>query len=1298
VSSGFAVHITAVCPTCQSSYQLQPSLRGQTIRCPNPGCRKAFTVADANGGSSAAGGNGPSPGGNGGGPPKGSGSGLVGDMVPVLPAEAAAALPFAEEVAPSQHVGDVLPVVQAEAVVPPPPSAGPAAPAWKEPPPVRRAPTRTPQPPAPEAPPAPSPPAAEAPSLSPEPAAGEPEGPRELPPGAWEPPPVRRGAAAAPAVTAEADHAPAPAPRRPRWARRIVWGFAALVVLALAGGGAFVVRALWVTESGLAEQAEADYKAGRYAAAKAHFGELVERFGKTSDKTETYRLMQDLCDLRDQSAAPGASTQGVLDGLDKFLDDHKDQPAVRDRAADLTEVVARLAEDADDRYGKKPPTDEETPIRVMDRIVKSRDNVHKVNRDAPTHEQADRITKADQSVRAAVKVLQQQNAAFARLKAKVKDARSPSEAVLAFEHQLKREAAAWPEIVRNKDVIELRQALLADHLKGVGYRPAGADLASPAFRGDDAPLLVVAPRLDAPPGRAPKDDPVVLALARGLLYALRQSNGQIKWVMRVGVDSAALPVRVPAEGASPERILALSADDKTLTALDDDGEQQWAYQLSAECIGKPLVYDHRAFLPTYDGKVHEIELTRGRRLGVYDLGQPLTVGGALQAHTGLLYFPADEGCVYVLDAKNHGCKTILYTGHPAGSIRAEPLILSPDPALPDEGWLVLDQTDGLGAVRLRAYPLPLTDPQAPPLALTPPPRVAGWTWFPPHCDTEKVALVSDAGVLGLFGVRQPRNPKDPELFPLFPAPPDLGGADLTPFLGPAGKALSRSEMVETDGDDYWVLARGKLLRLRLGLDFAAGPKWTPVWGPLEVGSPLHESQVVEDRRLGRSTLYLVTRPLNRQTCVATAVDDETGAVAWQRQLGLVCRGEPLALRPGGPDGPAVLLALDQGGGVVLFDPLPPAARARTAAVGLAAGAAAAGGDPWAFGFRGEDHWRAVAPSLDDHTAAPQVAPVLLAGPDGRTAYEVAFPGDGRLLVVRTVVVHADGQRVDKDEKTLPLPAPPAGPPVLAGDRLLLPLANGVVARAPLTGEWKLQDKGPNWRPSRPDERSAAVEQRVSLAPLGKDDFLVGDGVRGLSHFVWTADDQISFLPEGGPRPTQSLRDRLVGDLLVLPGDKPRRVCTAEADGEVYVWAVAAGGKLEPVGNWLLNGRVTAGPFLRFTADGAERIGCVIDHKQLVWIDPKVTEKVLWRSPENPDAEIIGRPEVVGDLLVVADQSGKVVGLDETTGKPVGPGYTLRGSVAAAASPVAFGPYRLFVPLTDGAVLLPEVSRLRAPVP
>ena len=39
-----AMHITAVCPGCGTSYQLSPTMRGQSMRCPLPTCRTVFTV------------------------------------------------------------------------------------------------------------------------------------------------------------------------------------------------------------------------------------------------------------------------------------------------------------------------------------------------------------------------------------------------------------------------------------------------------------------------------------------------------------------------------------------------------------------------------------------------------------------------------------------------------------------------------------------------------------------------------------------------------------------------------------------------------------------------------------------------------------------------------------------------------------------------------------------------------------------------------------------------------------------------------------------------------------------------------------------------------------------------------------------------------------------------------------------------------------------------------------------------------------------------------------------------------
>ena len=404
-------------------------------------------------------------------------------------------------------------------------------------------------------------------------------------------------------------------------------------------------------------------------------------------------------------------------------------------------------------------------------------------------------------------------------------------------------------------------------------------------------------RRSGTPGQAPAGDPIVLALVRGVLYALKRTTGETKWALRVGVDVTDLPVRVPATEISPERILVPSADALTLAALDANGERLWEYRLSDKCIGRPLVIGNLAYVPTYDGKVHEIELAQGKLKGVYDLGQPLTSGGALQPGTNLLYFPADDFCVYVLDAKKHSCVAVLYTGHPAGSVRGEPLVLTPDPE-EGESWLVLNEARGLDATQLCVYRLPVAADreQQAPARRVPEPPLPGWTWFPPSHDGEMVAMLGDTGVLGLFGIRQMRNPLDPPLFPMLPKTFDLGAA------APA-REHGRSEVVEMRGQDFCLLANGRLHRYYLELNAATGPKLEPAphWDAPPLGSPLHASQV-RVRPDGGATLFLVTQPLTQQTCLATAVDDREGDVLWQRQLGLVCQGEPLELRPPGGAG------------------------------------------------------------------------------------------------------------------------------------------------------------------------------------------------------------------------------------------------------------------------------------------------------------------------------------------------------------------------------------------------------------
>jgi hypothetical protein len=129
--------------------------------------------------------------------------------------------------------------------------------------------------------------------------------------------------------------------------------------------------------------------------------------------------------------------------------------------------------------------------------------------------------------------------------------------------------------------------------------------------------------------------------------------------------------------------------------------------------------------------------------------------------------------------------------------------------------------------------------------------------------------------------------------------------------------------------------------------------------------------------------------------------------------------------------------------------------------------------------------------------------------------------------------------------------------------------------------------------------------------------------------------------------------------------------------------------------WTLPGRITAGPFLR-----GDRVGFVVDHTRLAWLDPS-KEEAPWVYQTRGDAKlkqepprIVGEPQQIDDMIVVCDESGQFVGLDPKDGKPRGDGYTLKSAVAPAAPPVAFGPGRAFAPLTDGTIMLLSLDRLK----
>ncbi len=1316
------VQIFVQCPRCQNRCQVEAAPGGQLVRCPNPTCGQVFKIAAP-----------PAP------PPGGvkQVSGSVGSIVPLLGAEEAVpAKPQAPGVVSqsSGHVQDILPLLPAEPAAPvapptwhqqpppvrnanppagrglppaaasPPPTANPPAAGtgdWRSlPPPSRQAGTgsfaRPPAsaPPVPPPPPvraAASPPApppvrtpAETMRMRPAPPPAEPErpppaknapetarlaagkgpadtgritpgsptqpaaagGPIELPPGSWEAPPVRLPGGA-PARDGKGASLPTPpddeahlarAGKARRRARLIMVGLA-LLVGGLVGVGFWVVKGVvGQTEGKRFEQAQHAYQEKDFVKAEDLFRSLAKEYPRSARQAR-YEFLAEFSGVRQPAYTSQSSPRAVklaYEQFRKFLKAHKDEEQLKEARPDVADTLARLAEQLTDWAEQK--ADPALLAQARGAFREAQGYRTGKGEDERAKALEDRLAQMDRTIARRREQL--------RLLDRVKElARKPSGETIQKARTLLREAdREQPGVANDPALAGALDRLVAAHRAGVKYTPAKAPADAAAPDEDGAPSLLVAPPLVR--GRPLAKASPVLAVARGVLYALKPSSGAVLWAARVGVDTTSLPARLPAYRAQPELILVASSDTSTLSALQaGDGAAVWHCRLSSPCLGRPVVVGRRVYAACSAGRVEEIDADTGRRLGHYDLGQPVSLGGVYDPDANLLYVAADSFCVYALDLTRRTCAAVLYTEHFAGALRSEPVILrwSGGPTEPGRGnagtrsGLALALADGLGATELRVYALPVGGPNAAPLPLGL--RLPGWSWFPPQQDPEKLALVTDAGVLGLYGIKQKHN-RDRLLYPLLEKNYRLARGERPAGLPPPGPP----QVVYFDESNFWVLAGGALHRLELAL----GPTgWTLAerWGsPLSLGSPLHAAQVDAERR----TLYLVTQPGRGQACVVSAVRADAGSddkdrVAWQTQLGLACRGDPVPL-PGG------VLALDQRGALFRFD----------------------------------------AASYKDTDTAWHIHEQMAAEP---VETEGARPL--RLLPVRGGALALVGTRADQPGKLLvrrydaatdraadypcQFPAPPAGTPGAWPDHLVVPMGNGVLARKQIPGGAPVS--GPNWRSPRADDNA-----RGHVVPLGAADFLATDGSRTVFRMSWPRDDDNCV-----EKARKQMAARIVAAPAVVragPESSEFRVFVADAENHVTILqGDLKADRLEEVRRLPLGGQLTAGPYAL-----GKGVGCVVDRTRLVLLDAD-DEKPRWIHAA--DAEIVGRPALLGDLLVVADLEGRFVGLDPATGQPRGRGYRLKANVAPAAAPVAFGAGNLFTPLTDGTALLLSVQRLRS---
>ncbi|MBI3461613.1 MAG: protein kinase [Planctomycetes bacterium] len=805
-----------------------------------------------------------------------------------------------------------------------------------------------------------------------------------------------------------------------------------------------------------------------------------------------------------------------------------------------------------------------------------------------------------------------------------------------------------PGLKENKELRSLYDSAYLAESKRVRYVPdeePGPETengdTNPAPEGQADTLVIVGGDWSVPPV-SPSPDEVVLALARGVLYAFDR-QGNFLWARRLGVDSHRLPGRIEATETLPAALIAISAEDNTLLALEaTTGQILWHYRARQYITVPPTLVTisagpnappkRRALLPTSEGEIHVLELVLGKRLGVYQTGQPMTVAGAYDATTKLVFFPADSKRVYAinpaaLDNRNEpACRSVLFSNHPSGSLRSEPAVVSHKDI--KNNYLVLAEASELEQMWLRVFlilqPDGFPSPKADPVGKQ---RLEGWSWFAPLSAPDRVTVITDKGDLGVFGLNL-----DNEREAIYP----VIATQFKDFKLPEDQY--RSLAVHSEEHLLWTMAGGSLKKFALDvLNQKIRPLWPEPKGIADANRvPIHEAQIQMDRR--GYTFFLTTMSGDGRDFEIAARDSGLGERIWRRQLGVTLACDPLVR------GDKVVL-LDQIGGIVELDPAtlpPPEDLPRKIPQGtpepLPPGASASG-----------------LLRLDENVASPYLAVTLDGG------YQIA---------VRPLFPDSPEDRQWRELKRLSHPI--KGRPCILGDFLVVPCADGSVERLPL-------QKGPIPANEQPfewlDKGRQLGPETAAMYSLDSNTMLLLDG-RRLRKFEFVTVDQLPrWRQVGSAFPPDQPKAELLGRPLVAAG----QIFVADSDGILH--CLAADNPIKEERRWSLGGKVTSGPFLR-----AGQILAIVDHRKLVCVAPDVQEPI-WTT-DAFRRRIRGEPVLSksGDVLLVADDNRRVTGIRLTDGQQVWE-RRIRIKVGPSATPVPFGADQMLVPLADGTLLL-----------
>ena len=189
-----------------------------------------------------------------------------------------------------------------------------------------------------------------------------------------------------------------------------------------------------------------------------------------------------------------------------------------------------------------------------------------------------------------------------------------------------------------------------------------------------------------------------------VLYGIDSKTGEVKWRRPIGTPTAFRPTRISSES---DRVVAYRPDTNELLLIDAKtglilkgiSLGSMHPRLATDITVAPGKLFIVATSVDKDSKGYVLEIQTGEdRLGwagTYQIPQPILTAPAFDLERHSLMVIAEEGSLFVIDAKTNEVESVIALGHEAGSVRHRPVMTG--------RFLFFDQFTGVDSSLLRSF-------------------------------------------------------------------------------------------------------------------------------------------------------------------------------------------------------------------------------------------------------------------------------------------------------------------------------------------------------------------------------------------------------------------------------------------------------------------------------------------------------------------------------------------------------------------------------------------------------------------